>query len=62
MYDKCSGFKFWLTAIYALNLLEHRRVHWKKMEDIHCRYKGPWCAVEDFNNVTSALDRIRERW
>ncbi|XP_040872094.1 uncharacterized protein [Glycine max] len=51
-------FKFWLTAVYALNQLDRRKVLWKDLEAIHKHQQGPWCVIGDFNNVTKAQDRI----
>lgn len=58
VYDKSGVFKYWLTTIYALNQLEHMRFLWQQLEVIHSKYKGPWYAVGDFNNMASALVKI----
>ncbi|XP_058757171.1 uncharacterized protein LOC131630409 [Vicia villosa] len=58
VYDKRGGLKFWLTAIYALNQLEYRKGLWLKMIELHRNFKGPWCAVGDYNNVATSHDRI----
>lgn len=28
------------------------------MADLHRQYKGPWCAVGDYNNITTSHYRI----
>ena len=61
IYDNMGKFKYWLTAIYAQNQLEHRRVLWKDLEHLHSTIQGPWCVIGDFNNVASANDRIGGR-
>ncbi|KAH1202514.1 hypothetical protein GmHk_17G048965 [Glycine max] len=61
IYDNMGKFKYWLTAIYAQNQLEHRRVIWKDLEHLHSTIQGPWCVIGDFNNVASANDRIGGR-
>ncbi|XP_058757587.1 uncharacterized protein LOC131630859 [Vicia villosa] len=58
VYAVDGNFKFWMTSIYAHNNLTHRKRLWKDLEDIHKNQQGPWCAVEDFNNVASSQDRI----
>ncbi|KAH1253271.1 putative ribonuclease H protein [Glycine max] len=40
---------------------EHKRVLWKDLEHLHSTIQGPWCVIEDFNNVASANDRIGGR-
>ncbi|XP_058757400.1 uncharacterized protein LOC131630653 [Vicia villosa] len=58
VYDMMGGFKFWLTAIYALNQLEHRKRLWRKKINLQKQFKGSWCAVGDYNNVANANGRI----
>lgn len=58
VYNLQGEFKFWLTAVYALNQLDRRKVLWKDLEAIHKHQQGPWCVIGDFNNVTKAQDRI----
>ncbi|KAL5134431.1 Transposon TX1 uncharacterized protein [Glycine soja] len=61
IYDNMGKFKYWLTAIYAQNQLEHKRVLWKDLEHLHSTIQGPWCVIGDFNNVACANDRIGGR-
>jgi hypothetical protein len=61
IYDTNGTFLNWFTAIYALNLLEHRRKLWKELVDINDTLQGPWCLMGDFNNVLKAIDRIGGR-
>ena len=35
IYTVTGEFLFWLTAIYALNQLDMRRILWRKLENIH---------------------------
>ena len=58
VYDVVGNFKFWLTAVYALNRLEDRKLLWKTIEKICKSYQGPWCLIGDYNNVANAQDRI----
>ncbi|CAJ2661953.1 unnamed protein product [Trifolium pratense] len=58
IYDTNGTFLYWFTAIYALNLLEHRRKLWTDLEGLHQQQQGPWCLMGDFNNVLKAADRI----
>ncbi|XP_058776752.1 uncharacterized protein LOC131651098 [Vicia villosa] len=58
VYDLMGRFKFWLTAIYALNQLEHRKILWKQMINPQRQLTGAWCAMGDFNNVANANGRI----
>ncbi|CAK8532778.1 unnamed protein product [Lathyrus sativus] len=53
-----GNFLFWLTALYALNRLEQRRVLWKDIAIIHAQQQGPWVLMGDFNNVIHINDRI----
>lgn len=58
VYDVTGNFKFWLTAIYASNALDRRKILWKDIEKIHETHQGAWCVVGDYNNVAKAQDRI----
>ncbi|XP_058775054.1 uncharacterized protein LOC131649298 [Vicia villosa] len=60
VYDLMGGFKYWLTAIYAKNQVEQRRILWTNMNDLCRKYLGRWCVVGDFNNVANSLDRVGE--
>lgn len=61
VYDRMGTFRFWLTAIYAHNRLDQRRILWKHLTSISTNYQGPWCAVGDFNNFASSNDRVGGR-
>ncbi|KAF1880054.1 hypothetical protein Lal_00022183 [Lupinus albus] len=58
VYNLDGSFKYWLSAIYALNNLEQRKRLWGDIERIHNSQQGPWCLIGDFNNVIKAHDRI----
>ncbi|CAK8537830.1 unnamed protein product [Lathyrus sativus] len=58
VYDMCEGFKYWLTAVYAHNRLNKRRILWKEIKHLSINIQGPWYTVGDFNNVTKAQDRL----
>ncbi|XP_058784387.1 uncharacterized protein LOC131659154 [Vicia villosa] len=58
VYDFLGNFKYWLTTIYALNQLEHRRRLWTDIEQLSRTQQGPWCLIGDFNNVLQAQDGI----
>ncbi|XP_058775015.1 uncharacterized protein LOC131649265 [Vicia villosa] len=58
VFDITSNFQHWLTAIYADNKLERRRILWKDIEKIHSTQQGPWCLIGDYNNVLTTDDRI----
>ena len=58
VYGLDGIFRYWLTAIYALNKLENRRSLWKDIVTLHSHQQGPWCLIGDYNNVTKAQDRI----
>ncbi|XP_058784732.1 uncharacterized protein LOC131659577 [Vicia villosa] len=56
VYDAQGIFKFFITAIYALNKLDQRRKLWKDLNNLN--QQGPWCLIGDFNNVLKSQDRI----
>jgi hypothetical protein len=58
LFDTNGVFLYWLTAIYAFNHLEQRKILWKELADIHQSQQGPWCLIGDFNNVLKATDRM----
>ncbi|KAK2396003.1 hypothetical protein QL285_057684 [Trifolium repens] len=58
LFDTNGVFLNWLTAIYAFNHLEQRKMLWKELEAIHYSQQGPWCLIGDFNNVVKAADRV----
>ncbi|XP_058722177.1 uncharacterized protein LOC131593630 [Vicia villosa] len=58
VYDTHGNFRYWLTAIYALNHLEGRMRLWDGIANIHRTQQGPWCVVGDYNNVLTTQDRM----
>ncbi|XP_058741780.1 uncharacterized protein LOC131614173 [Vicia villosa] len=57
--DDAKGvFKYWLTAVYAHNQLDKRKKLWRDIEQIQSSLNGPWCVIDDFNNVAKARDHI----
>jgi hypothetical protein len=58
VYDVHGDFKFWLTAIYALNQLDRRKILWQELIAVHSNQQGPWILLGDFNNVVKSMDRI----
>ncbi|XP_058722236.1 uncharacterized protein LOC131594157 [Vicia villosa] len=61
IHDTMGRWRYWLTAIYVMNQLEHRQKLWKDIEDIQCNQQGPWCIIGDFNNVVTSNDKIGGR-
>ncbi|XP_058783664.1 uncharacterized protein LOC131658381 [Vicia villosa] len=61
VYDSSGVFVYWLTAIYALNHLDKRKLLWCDIAGIHVNQTGPWCLIGDFNNVIKAQDRVGGR-
>ncbi|XP_058776937.1 uncharacterized protein LOC131651282 [Vicia villosa] len=57
VYSNDGTFRYWLTAIYAHNQLEHRRILWKNLDMLFKSQQGAWCVLGDFNNVLTARDR-----
>ncbi|XP_058726331.1 uncharacterized protein LOC131597664 [Vicia villosa] len=57
VHDMNGNFPYLLTAVYAHNQLNQRKNMWQNMEDICKSQQGPWCAVGDYNNVVTSLDR-----
>lgn len=61
VYDKNGKFCYRLTAIYAHNMIEQRKILWHHIEDLSKTVTGAWCLVGDFNNVNKAQDRLEGR-
>ncbi|XP_058756821.1 uncharacterized protein LOC131630043 [Vicia villosa] len=51
---------FDMTAVYAMNTIEQRKMLWKAIDALPHANK-PWCVVGDFNNVLKSNDRIGGR-
>ncbi|XP_058776967.1 uncharacterized protein LOC131651319 [Vicia villosa] len=58
LFDLAGNFLSWLTAIYAANDINQRRILWRDIEGIHNSQQGSWMLIGDFNNVTRVQDRI----
>lgn len=58
LYNLDGVFVTWLTAIYAKNHLDERRVLWHDIELLSMQIHGSWILMGDFNNVLTAQDRI----
>ena len=58
LFDKSGVRMIWLTAIYALNHLEDRRLLWNDVQRLEPHIQGNWLLMGDFNNVLTAQDRI----
>lgn len=58
VYDLSGKFVNWLSTIYSLNQLEHRRKLWSDIEQVHMHQIWAWCIIVDFKYVLRALDKI----
>ncbi|XP_058726600.1 uncharacterized protein LOC131597960 [Vicia villosa] len=58
VYLANGTFSHYMTAIYALNQLSHRKNLWNDIQSLGDRINMPWIIIGDYNNVLKVNDRM----
>nr|XP_016448972.1 PREDICTED: uncharacterized protein LOC107774043 [Nicotiana tabacum] len=48
--------EFWMTTVYSLHTIEHRKAMWEELEQLHNELHGPWIVMGDYNAIQSFED------
>ncbi|XP_074289064.1 uncharacterized protein LOC141614206 [Silene latifolia] len=56
--DLSTGYKFYVTMVYAFNDVVERKALWSKLGAYNRNIKGPWVVCGDFNTVLAPSERL----
>lgn len=59
--DPNGAFRFNMTVVYAMNIIDRRRNLWEDISNIAKNDEEPWCIIGDYNNVLRRRDKIGDR-
>ncbi|XP_070017986.1 uncharacterized protein [Nicotiana sylvestris] len=49
--------EFWMSAVYGLHTIDHRKAMWVEVTQLHNKLEGPWIAMGYYNVTQSFEDR-----